>query len=167
MPCRGTYKRVPCAIKVIFSSDVTEEDVNKAAVEATILSSVKSPNIIDIYGICVNPPNLCMVLEICSLGSLSDVLRNGKYDLGIVDKLFLAWGCCSGVSALHAFSANIVHRDIKSMNFLVDSQLNAKLADLELGQVEALSTKTMPKDAPDNFLLNWMPPEVCSVRINI
>lgn len=163
--CRGTYKRVPCAIKVIFSADLTAEDINKAAVEATILSAVKSPNIVDIYGICVNPPNVCILLEICTLGSLSDVLRNGKMTLGITDKMYLALGCCSGLNALHSFSSDIVHRDIKSMNFLVDSELNAKLADLELGQNEALSDKTKADDATQEFLLNWMPPEFISNEV--
>lgn len=159
--CRGSYKRVPCAIKVIFSTDLKEEDINKAAVEATLLSSVKSPNVVDIYGICVNPPNVCMILEICLFGSLSDVLRNGKVTLCYADKMYLALGCCRGLAALHAFSEDLVHRDIKSMNFLVDGQLTAKLADLELGQVESLSEKKSPNSKnTQGFLLNWMPPEV-------
>lgn len=159
MFCRGTYKRVPCAIKVIFSSDLTAEDVNKAVVEATILSSVRSPNIVEIYGISVSPPNVCIILEICSMGSLSDVLRMKTISLRDVDRMFLAMGCCNGLLALHSFDENIVHRDIKSMNFLVDSQLNAKLADFELGRNESLSLKAKNPDETEMFLLNWMPPE--------
>jgi hypothetical protein len=113
---------------------------------------------VDIYGVCVNPPNLCMVIELCSLGSLSDVLRDSKLILSKADRLFLGLGCCEGLSALHALSDSIVHRDIKSMNFLVDSQLNAKLADLELGRDEAKEEIEVGTSAND-FLLNWMPPE--------
>jgi serine/threonine protein kinase len=69
--------------------------------------------------------------------------------------------CARGVAALHAYSRELCHRDIKSFNFLVDSQVrfywfviargrclrclldlwclqfNAKLADLELGVTES------------------------------
>ena len=42
-------------------------------------------------------------------------------------------GCCRGLTALHASGPDVCHRDIKSMNFLVDGQFTAKVADLELG----------------------------------
>ena len=38
-----------------------------------------------------------------------------------------------GLAAVHRIGKDVIHRDIKSYNFLVDSQLNAKVADLELG----------------------------------
>lgn len=47
--------------------------------------------------------------------------------------MFLALGCARGLAALHGSSLTLCHRDIKSFNFLVDSQLVVKIADLELG----------------------------------
>jgi serine/threonine protein kinase len=38
-----------------------------------------------------------------------------------------------GLAAVHRIGRDVIHRDVKSYNFLVDSQLNAKIADLELG----------------------------------
>lgn len=107
-----------------------------------------------------------MIIELCALGSLSDVLHDSTRRLNLVDKVYLALGCCEGLDALHALNDTIVHRDIKSMNFLVDGQLNVKLADLELGQEEtapevAAGATTSSTEAPaPNYLLNWMPPEV-------
>jgi hypothetical protein len=43
---RGAFKHVPCAIKVMYSPDLTTEDIKKAIVEATILSAVRHPNIV-------------------------------------------------------------------------------------------------------------------------
>ena len=87
--------------------------------------------------------------------------RLAAMQLSWVDRLYLAVGCCRGLAALHAYSADLCHRDIKSFNFLgtspsyrdfytnilhtvlaneetmsicaVDHQMNAKIADLELG----------------------------------
>lgn len=93
------------------------------------------------------------MLEICQYGSLSDVIR-GSSGGGVVrrplplchaDRMFLALGCAKGLLALHAHIPPLCHRDVKSFNFLgtlnyfwlqffiVDGQLNAKIADLELG----------------------------------
>lgn len=81
-----------------------------------------------------------------------------------------------GVAALHSLNKNVVHRDIKSMNFLgllfvfslclcnltcaVDSQLNAKLADLELGGAGAYDPQASAALPADDILVNWMAPEV-------
>jgi hypothetical protein len=42
-------------------------------------------------------------------------------------------GCARGLAALHGYNQSLCHRDVKSFNFLVDYNLNAKLSDLELG----------------------------------
>jgi serine/threonine protein kinase len=71
--------------------------------------------------------SVCLVLEICEYGSLSDVLRGGDgtagqsrppLNLSYSDRMFLALGCARGLQALHAYSPLLCHRDIKSMNFL-------------------------------------------------
>ena len=44
--------------------------------------------------------------------------RLAVMQLSWVDRLYLAVGCCRGLTALHAYSADLCHRDIKSFNFL-------------------------------------------------
>lgn len=107
------------------------------------MSNIRHENIVQIYGVAVLPPSVCIVLEKCQYGSLSDVLRGSDASGGErkvsplhlcrADKMFLALGCARGVEALHSFSQTLCHRDIKSFNFLVDEQLIVKIADLELG----------------------------------
>ena len=50
--------------------------------------------------------------------------------LSWTDRLYLAVGCARGLLALHSFSPDLCHRDVKSFNFLVDHQLNAKISGI-------------------------------------
>ena len=81
---------------------------------------------------------------------------------------------CRGLAAVHAIGADVIHRDVKSYNFLVDAQLNAKVTDLELGIIGAgmMNNYASTSDASgthsglhnvraaDEFLANWLPPEL-------
>lgn len=124
-------------------------------------------------------------------------LIHTQLQLAWADRLYLALGCARGLTALHAFSPDLCHRDVKSFNFLVDHQFNAKIADLELGvasdiirrssldyqskintnlfskllpfsvgsssidDVETGQVKSNEKVLqPDEFLANWLAPEV-------
>jgi hypothetical protein len=174
----GKYRQKPVAIKLIYTMDVTKEIIARIAAEAEILSSLKCPNVVEILGVSVLPPSVCIILELCTYGSLNDVINGtGFADIGEVtdtdsfmkqflrgggggaaenhininndgsvsssskhglmiswmDRLFLAIGCAKGIAAVHSLRSDICHRDIKSFNFLVDDQLNAKISDLELG----------------------------------
>ena len=121
---RGRYKRRECAIKMIFTFDLTADEIKRVAAESQILSSLRHPNIIEILGVAVLPPSVCILLELCKYGSLSDVLRKRKagrsreLNVTYLDILWLALGCCRGLTALHASGPEVCHRDIKSYNFL-------------------------------------------------
>jgi hypothetical protein len=41
--CRGVYKKEPCAVKLIFTTDLTEEVISRVMAEASLLSAVKVP----------------------------------------------------------------------------------------------------------------------------
>lgn len=164
---RGTYREQKCAIKLIYTMDLTEDVIQRVAAEANILSSMKNPNIVKIYGISVLPPSVCILLELCTYGSLSDILRGDTgtnvrkvpLKLTLMDRLYLALGCARGLAALHSLGPEYVHRDIKSLNFLVDGQLNSKLADLELG-AETNETAARSALVSDDLLENWAAPEL-------
>jgi hypothetical protein len=40
---RGIYKKEPCAVKLIFTTDLTEEVISRITAEATLLSAVHVP----------------------------------------------------------------------------------------------------------------------------
>lgn len=171
----GKYKASIVAIKLLFTSDLNIEIIRRVRNEANILSNFTSPNIVKIYGVAVLPPSLCIILEYCKYGSLSDVLRGsldsstGRFkpplSLSLSDRMYLALGCARGLQALHEYSNNLCHRDVKSFNFLVDADLNVKIADLELSSIN------FNKDNNDGYydfsciiedgmLILWQAPEV-------
>lgn len=169
----GKYRNKPCAIKMIFTIDLTQDIISRIAAEAQLLSSVSHPNVVEILGVSVLPPSVCILLELCQYGSLADLisgtgssnlqdvpgfirdfLRGGSIigraspkgiALSWTDRLSLAVGCTKGLVALHTLNKNLCHRDVKSFNFLVDAQFNAKISDLELGITDDLLVNTKSK----------------------
>lgn len=95
---------------------------------------------IEILGVAVLPPSVCILLELCKYGSLSDLLRppqntknnvtkRNRLNITYLDLLWLAIGCCRGLCALHACGPDVCHRDIKSMNFLGEWNVDMRLED--------------------------------------
>jgi len=107
---RGQYKQQECAVKLIFTVDLTVDVINRVAAESQILSSLRHPNVIGIYGVAVLPPSVCILLEICYYGSLSDVIRGNKsqnqssvrtinkLNILMADMLYLVLGCARQVT---------------------------------------------------------------------
>eukprot|EP00944_MAST-04C_sp_MAST-4C-sp1_P001937 g1937.t1 len=134
----GKYENRKVAIKMITCFELTPKIVYSFFDEALLLyKCAEHPNILDMYGICVAPPTLCLVLELAKGGDLTtDLKEYAEYrrrDLAHVASLealchargellkFLndAIQCAKPVAYLHSKSPPLLHRDIKSMNYLV------------------------------------------------
>eukprot|EP00027_Filamoeba_sp_ATCC50430_P004138 CAMPEP_0168542068 /NCGR_PEP_ID=MMETSP0413-20121227/1149_1 /TAXON_ID=136452 /ORGANISM="Filamoeba nolandi, Strain NC-AS-23-1" /LENGTH=703 /DNA_ID=CAMNT_0008571917 /DNA_START=186 /DNA_END=2294 /DNA_ORIENTATION=- len=127
---KGLYKgKYQVAIKVLKSI----QDVNEFKKEFYIMSSIKSPSIVKFYGACIDP-QCAMVMEYCSRGSLYDVMHDDKlvFDWNLFFKFSLE--ACKAIQSLHTFTPPIVHRDLKSLNLLVNENLDVLLADFGLSR---------------------------------
>lgn len=106
--------------------------------EAALLCFLEHPNVVHTYGVCILPPSMCIVMELCERGSLYDVLHNAETRREVVPaveqgaatlrQLELCLGAARGVAFLH--SKGVLHRDLKSHNFLVTAEWVVKVADL-------------------------------------
>jgi len=142
------------AIKAFYCNVLNPNVVKVFIGEAMLMCNLDHPHVVKYQGVCVKPPDICLVTEYCQRGSIYQVLHVQKTKLSWIQVLQLAIGCAEGVAYLHKKS--IMHRDIKSLNFLVDENWNVKVADF--GQSRRLAedfTMSMNKGT-----LHWVAPEV-------
>lgn len=136
----------------------------KIRAEADLLASIRHPHILSFLGVCSEPP--CVITEWCSRGSLFDVLRLAKVDPGTAAQL--TWACrlemasdaAAGMLHLHQRSPPIVHRDMKSLNLLVNSNWEVKVADLGLSRLAEEATMSSKLESIGKMNPRWVAPEI-------
>ncbi|GAB9462915.1 Tkl protein kinase [Globisporangium polare] len=138
------HSTTPVAIKVYTPSDFTEETVAEFSHEAALCGALNHPNIVKFYGMCVCPPTICLVSELCQ-GSLEDVTcavsrrqHHPNRQQFLIDLAYMI-DAARAVAYIHSFSPAFVHRDIKPANFLVDAENNVKLTDFG-------ESRSLPRD---------------------
>lgn len=135
----GLHNDRQVAIKVIDFLPSSKKSIEKIQHEMTeelrVMSALSSAsqNVVQFYGV-VTQPRLCILLEFCPYGTLTDMLNSKKL---ILDwPLFFDWArqIARGVLDLHNWDPPIVHRDLKTLNLLVDASFHIKVADFGLSR---------------------------------
>ncbi len=99
-----------------------------------MLAKYRHPNIVLLVGISSVPPNLAIVTEFVKSGSLYDLIHKKKTKLNNEDRRSIIKQILASVNYLHQHG--IVHRDIKSHNFLVYENYVVKLCDFGLARAK-------------------------------
>ena len=126
--------------------------------EAAIMAKLRHPNIVQIYGICRDDvtSSYCIVMEFMGGGALDSLLYNRERDLPWQPTRWqIIKNCAVGLRYLH--DQNVMHRDIKSGNVLLDVNLQAKWTDFGISRVTSESRKTMTRG---QGTVSWMAPEI-------
>eukprot|EP00825_Cyclidium_porcatum_P024929 TRINITY_DN27247_c0_g1_i1.p1 TRINITY_DN27247_c0_g1~~TRINITY_DN27247_c0_g1_i1.p1 ORF type:complete len:343 (-),score=44.88 TRINITY_DN27247_c0_g1_i1:275-1303(-) len=153
---KGTWQENIVAIKK-FKLDI-KDAIDEFLSECYAMEALRHPNIVTFYGACLQQPNFCIVMEYCELGSLQSFLRAKDRKLSWVQQKSLALDCAKAIGYLHQCNPKIIHRDIKSLNFLVDKQQRCKLADF--GWAKHQASQMTPRIGTNQ----WMAPEVYEGR---
>ncbi|KAJ2167343.1 Suppressor of Sensor Kinase (SLN1) [Coemansia sp. RSA 562] len=104
----------------------------KIVQEMEVMSVLQHPNIVTYYGIEVHRDKVYLFMELCSRGSLAQLVRDqGKLDEASI-RVFVVQ-MLRGLEYLHR--AGISHRDIKCDNTLLDENMNIKLVDFGAAKV--------------------------------
>jgi len=131
----GYYKDKSCAIKMMFTPELTPGIIDTVCSEAGLLGALRHPNIVEVFGICVYPPSVCLVMELCHNGSVFELLHQDMEKPLRRELMFkIARDTANAVQFLHSHEPQIIHLDIKPSNLLLDKNFTVKLADLELAR---------------------------------
>ncbi|KAJ6331426.1 hypothetical protein OIU76_009912 [Salix suchowensis] len=104
--------------------------------EIKLLSRLHHRNLVSLVGYCDEEEQM-LVYEFMPNGTLRDWLSDkGKGTLNFGTRLSIALGSAKGILYLHTEAQPpVFHRDIKATNILLDSKLNAKVADFGLSRL--------------------------------
>ncbi|KAI3376621.1 hypothetical protein L3Q82_017053 [Scortum barcoo] len=114
---RGTWRGGLVAVKAARQDP--DEDISVTAQnvrqEARLFAMLTHPNIIALKGVCLQEPNLCLIMEYASGGALSRALAGRR----IPPHILVNWAVqiARGMLYLHSEAiVPVIHRDLKSNN---------------------------------------------------
>lgn len=162
------------ALKSLNQTTLRQRKQLKYAIaECKILKSIRHPFILPLYWAFQSDTHLFMVLEFCPLGDFSNLL-NYVHHLNTQQAKFYIGEIILAIEHLH--SLDIIYRDLKPQNILIDSAGHIRLADFGLAKQNvtqenpAMSFCGSPAYLPPELLAQgglWKPADVYCIGANL
>ncbi|GMH05590.1 hypothetical protein Nepgr_007430 [Nepenthes gracilis] len=124
------------AVKVL--SPESRQGLKEFLTELTVIADVEHENLVKLHGCCVENKNRILVYDYLENNSVAQTL------LGVSQNTYFTWrarkniciGIARGLAYLHEeVRPQIIHRDIKASNILLDRDFNAKISDFGLAKL--------------------------------
>ncbi|PRQ24791.1 putative dual-specificity kinase TKL-Pl-4 family [Rosa chinensis] len=151
---RGIYLGQDVAVKILRSEHLNAALEDEFAQEVAILREVHHRNVVRFIGACTKSPHLCIVTEYMPGGSLYDYLHKSRNVLKLSELLKFAIHVCKGMEYLHR--NDIIHRDLKTANLLMDTNNVVKVADFGVARFQTQGGVM----TAETGTYRWMAPEV-------
>ncbi|XP_052186932.1 probable serine/threonine-protein kinase PBL3 isoform X2 [Diospyros lotus] len=111
--------------------------------EVNYLGQLHHPNLVKLVGYCAEGNNRLLVYEFMPKGSLENHLfRRGPQPLPWATRIKVAIGAARGLSFMHDAESQVIYRDFKASNILLDMDFNAKLSDFGLAKAGPTGDRT-------------------------
>lgn len=151
---KGLWRGTTVAVKKLIQEEMDDSSYQEFLKEIETMSKLRHPQIVLFLGACLTPPHICILTEFLERGNLAEVLRDRK--LPWRTKVSMACYAAQGMNYLHQSKPKVVHRDLKSLNLLVDENYHVKVADFGLSKVSVTGNTLNSKVGS----LNWCAPEI-------
>ncbi len=157
----GHWKGQDVAIKVLHVGTLTtaqiQAEFNK---EVSMMWACQFPRVVKLYGVCKEPGHCSMIFEQMQR-SLHDLIHTGE-EISEEKRLQIAIDVAQGLVALHSQTPQILHRDLKSHNILLDKRDRAKISDFGLAKVRSVTSTLTTHRAVGT--VRWCAPELLGLR---
>ncbi|OHT15260.1 TKL family protein kinase [Tritrichomonas foetus] len=141
------------AIKKLKFSKLSGAHLRVFQREVTILATAQHPTLLKFIGATDTMP-FCILTEWMPGGSLYHELHQ-YHNLSATQLTICAIDIARGMNFLH--SMQIIHRDLKSLNVLLDSEGRAKICDFGFSRYKTKDEETMTQNVGTP---HWMAPEL-------
>ncbi|XP_010746852.3 guanylate cyclase 2G [Larimichthys crocea] len=156
----GLYQGNQVAIKYMKNQVGTNFQRPSIIAEFNVMKEMKHENLVQFFGVCIESPNVCLVVQYCRKGSLKDILRASDVELDGMFKLSFAYDIVNGMEFIHKSNLKF-HGNLKPSTCLVDSRLQIKLSGFGLWEFKyGGKNKIMPLENPNYDEMYWTAPEL-------
>ena len=109
--------------------------------ELAIMVKLRSPRIVQVFGVVTTDASyLGLVVEMCAGGTLREALEADDYATAVDEAQRRRWLSDIAIGMAYLYSKGVEHRDLKSLNVLLDSGRRCKVTDFGLSKSESLNT---------------------------
>ena len=153
---KAYWRKTLVSVKFLkLEAQNNEKQVKPFIEEYNLLKQLRHPNILLYLGGNITSSPYFLVTEFCENGNLFQFLHGKDApDLEDIERLNLALEIAQGINYLHSFNPPILHRDLKSLNILLDKNFVAKIADFGWAKLRE------PHMTKLRGTFQWMAPEV-------
>jgi serine/threonine protein kinase len=130
---RGNFRGEEVAIKRLYWDDtMTELVMQDLTKEIESFRHLRHKRLVRFIGACLELPHPCLITEYMPGGSLHHLLHVRRLRLPLLHAANMCLQLADGVMYLHSQTPTVVHRDLKSLNVVLDLSLNIKICDFGL-----------------------------------
>lgn len=134
------------AIKVLKEEFLEDEDVIKRFhMESEAIGKLDNPHVVKVLDVGVDEADNYIVMELLKPDTLQDIIKKNKRFFDNAEIINMALQILRGIQAAH--QNEIIHRDIKPQNILIDENGVLKVSDFGIARVATRNTLRNTKDA--------------------